>query len=68
MNGTALWLFRRAVGYLWWTVLRRRSQGNHLPWSRMLRLRMQWFPQAHICHPYPLVRLGVVTRGGSQMR
>jgi hypothetical protein len=35
MNGPALCAFRRAVGYLWRTVLRRRSQGNHLPWRRI---------------------------------
>jgi hypothetical protein len=28
----------------------------------------QWFPPARVCHPYPLVRLGVLTHGGSQMR
>src|ERR1700693_4689122 len=37
MNGPALCAFRTAVGYLWRTVLRRRSQGNHLPWQRMQR-------------------------------
>ena len=28
----------------------------------------RWLPPAHICHPYPLVRLGVVTQGKSRMR
>ena len=60
--------FRQAVGHLWWTVPRRRSQGNHLPWHRMTRLVARWLPSARICHPYPLVRLGVLTRGGSRMR
>jgi RNA-directed DNA polymerase len=68
MNGPALGAFRMAVGYLWRTVLRRRSQGNHLPWSRMTRLIARWLPPARICHPYPLVRLGVLTQGGSRMR
>ena len=68
MNGPALCAFRKAVGYLWRTVLRRRSQGNHLPWRRMRRYLARWFPPARVCHPYPLVRLGVLTQGGSRMR
>ena len=68
LNGPALCAFRKAVGYLWRTVLRRRSQGNHLPWRRMRRHLTRWFPPARVCHPYPLVRLGVLTRGGSRMR
>src|SRR6202140_5084575 len=53
MNGPALCAFRTAVGYLWRTVLRRRSQGNHLPWRRMKRYIKRWFPSARVCHPYP---------------
>ncbi len=68
MNGPALCAFRKAAGYLWRTVLRRRSQGNHLPWRRMRRYIARWFPPARVCHPYPLGRLGVVTQGGSRMR
>jgi len=67
-NGPALCAFRSAVGYLWRTVLRRRSQGNHLPWRRMKRFITRWFPSVRVCHPYPLVRLGVLTQGGSRMR
>ena len=68
MNGPAVGAFRLAVGYLWWTVLRRRSQGNHMPWHRMQRIVARWLPSARIYHPYPFVRLGVITRGGSRMR
>jgi RNA-directed DNA polymerase len=68
MNGPALCSFRKAVGYLWRTVLCRRSQGNHLPWRRMRRFIARWFPSARVCHPYPLVRLRVLTQGGSRMR
>jgi RNA-directed DNA polymerase len=68
MNGAALCAFRKAVGYLWRTVLRRRSQGNHLTWRRLGRYTARWFPPARVCHPYPLVRLGVFTQGGSRMR
>jgi RNA-directed DNA polymerase len=68
MNGPALCAFRFAVGRLWCTVLRRRSQGNHLPWRRMQRFLTRWFPSARIYHPYPLLRLGVLTQGRSRMR
>jgi group II intron reverse transcriptase/maturase len=68
MNGPAIGAFRMAVARLWWLVLRRRSQGNHLPLHRMRRLYADWLPPARICHPYPLVRLGVITQGGSRMR
>lgn len=68
MNGPALGAFRHAVGRLWWRALRRRSQGNHLPWRRMQSVLDRWLPPARICHPYPLVRLGVTTQGGSRMR
>lgn len=68
MNGAALGAFRMAVGRVWWRVLRRRSQGNHLPWRRMMRHLARWLPPARICHPYPLVRLGVITQGKSRMR
>lgn len=68
MNGPALGAFRRAVAWLWWRVLRRRSQGNHLPWHRMRRHVSRWLPTPRICHPWPLVRLGVITQGKSRMR
>jgi hypothetical protein len=67
-NGPAICAFRRAVGTLWWRVLRRRSQGNHLPSRRMWPLLAHWLPPARICHPYPSVRSGVTTQGGSRMR
>ena len=68
MNGPALVAFRAAVGFLWHTALRHRSQGNHLPWRRMRRFLRRWLPVPYICHPYPLVRLRVLTQGGSRMR
>jgi group II intron reverse transcriptase/maturase len=68
LNGPALCAFRAAVVRLWQTVLSRRSQGHHLPWRRMRRYIARWLPTASICHPYPLVRLGVLTQGGSRMR
>jgi group II intron reverse transcriptase/maturase len=68
MNGAALRAFRSAVGWLWHRALLRRSQKHHLPWRRMTRYVDRWLPPAHICHPYPLVRLGVLTQGRSRMR
>jgi RNA-directed DNA polymerase len=68
MNGPSLTAFRNEVGRLWWRVLRKRSQGNHLPMRRALPRLMAWLPRPRICHPYPLVRLGVITQGGSRMR
>jgi group II intron reverse transcriptase/maturase len=68
MNGATISAFRTAIGRLWWRVLRRRSQGNHLPWHRMARHIARWLPPTRICHPYPLVRFGVITQGKSRMR
>jgi len=68
MNYERLRAFRWAVGRLWWSVLRHRSQTARLPWRRMTRYISQWLPPVHLCHPYPLVRLGVMTQGGSRMR
>jgi group II intron reverse transcriptase/maturase len=67
MNYPPLYAFARAVSRLWWRALRRRSQ-RRLPWHRMRRYVARWIPKVHICHPYPLVRFGVVTPGGSRMR
>ncbi len=39
-----------------------------VPWHRMKRYIDRWLPPARICHPYPLVRFGVVTQGRSRMR
>jgi RNA-directed DNA polymerase len=67
MNGPSLYAFAKAVTRLWWRALARRSQ-RHLPWHRMQRYVARWIPPVRICHPYPLVRFGVVTQGGSRMR
>jgi group II intron reverse transcriptase/maturase len=67
MNSRALGSFRFEVGRLWWQSLRRRSQ-RPLRWHKMDRLLKRWLPPARVCHPYPLERLGVTTRGKSRMR
>lgn len=61
MNAISVSAFRMEVGWIWWRALRRRSQRTHLPWTRMKRRVARWLPQAHICHPYPWRRFGVVT-------
>ena len=67
-NGPRIGIFRQQVGWLWWRTLRRRSQSPSLPWRRMELYIHRWLPLAHICHPQPLVRLGVITQGKSRMR
>jgi RNA-directed DNA polymerase len=67
-NGPALHAFRTAMVQLWWRVLRRRSQGNHLTWRRMGAYVDRWLPTPRICHPYPRVRFAVTTQGKSRMR
>jgi group II intron reverse transcriptase/maturase len=61
MNGPSISAFRQEVGRLWWKALLRRSQKHRLPWERMKRLVDRWLPPARVCHPYPLVRVGVIT-------
>jgi RNA-directed DNA polymerase len=68
MNGPALSAFRYAIGWIWCRSLRRRGQRRPINWLRMRRLISRLLPSPRICHPYPLVRLGVVTQGGSRMR
>jgi group II intron reverse transcriptase/maturase len=68
LNGPALNAFRAAMVQLWWRVLRRRSQGNHLTWRRMGAYVDRWLPTPRICHPYPRVRFAVTTQGRSRMR
>jgi RNA-directed DNA polymerase len=68
MNGPSIVAFRQAIGRLWRRALKRRSQSHHLSWERMNRYIDRWLPPARVCHPYPLVRLGVVTQGKSRMR
>ena len=61
MNGPSVSAFRKEVCQLWWKVLKRRSHKHRLVWDRMKRLMDRWLPLARVCHPYPLVRLGVIT-------
>jgi group II intron reverse transcriptase/maturase len=67
-NLPALRAFHKAVGRLWWRVLRRRSQRYSLPRHRMARYIARWLPPARLFHPYPDARLGALTQGRSRMR
>jgi group II intron reverse transcriptase/maturase len=67
-NAVSIGLFRRMAGRLWWRALKRRGQKHRLPWQRMDKYLRRWLPPARVCHPWPLVRLGVVTQGKSRMR
>ena len=68
LNGWALGVFRQEVGWLWGRTLRRRSQKHRLPWQRLRRYVDRWLPSARVCHPYPWVRLAVITQGRSPVR
>lgn len=60
-NIRALSSFRFEVARLWLRTLRRRSQRHRLTWERMRQHIERWLPRAHICHPYPSLRVGVIT-------
>ena len=61
MNSPALYVFRFQVGRLWHRSLSRRSHKARILWDRMRRLIDRWLPPVCIYHPYPLMRLGVIT-------
>ena len=46
----------------------RRGNKRTLTWERMTAYRERFLPEPTIHHPYPLERMGVVTRGRSRMR
>ena len=67
-NGPSIGLFRKAAGWLWWRVLKRRSQKHRLPLRRMKKYIDRWLPPARVCHPWPSQRLAFITQGKSRMR
>lgn len=60
-NGRALQVFRFAVGHLWWRTLKRRTRTHRLTWERMRRVLSRWLPPVRVCHPYPEMRMRVMT-------
>jgi group II intron reverse transcriptase/maturase len=68
MNWRALKTFRFQIVWLWHRTLCRRSQRGRIRWDRMYRLVNRYLPRVRIHHPYPLVRMGVITADRSRMR
>ncbi len=58
-NSRALGTFRHYVTVLWRRTLRRRSQKDHLTWSRIAKLAAHWLPPPRILHPWPSQRFAV---------
>lgn len=58
-NRPAMNAFRFRLGWLWWKVLRRRSQKDNLPKERLARLVKRWLPYPYLSHPYSLEGLRV---------
>jgi len=61
MNGPGISVFHKEVCQMWMKTLRRRSQKHRLNCEPMKRLIAKWLPPARVCHPYPVVRFGVIT-------
>jgi group II intron reverse transcriptase/maturase len=55
-NFTVLSMFRHQIVRLWLRTLRRRSQKDRTPWSRMAKLAKDFLPKPKILHPWPAVR------------
>jgi group II intron reverse transcriptase/maturase len=55
-NFAALGKFRHQVVWLWLRTLRRRSQQDDTPWTRMTKLAADFLPKPKILHPWPAVR------------
>jgi group II intron reverse transcriptase/maturase len=55
-NIAALGKFRHQVIRHWLRTLRRRSQTDNTPWTRMKKLADDFLPRPKILHPWPAVR------------
>jgi group II intron reverse transcriptase/maturase len=55
-NFEALGKFRLQIVRLWLRTLRRRSQRNRTPWTKMAKLAKDFLPEPKILHPWPAVR------------
>ncbi|KVK81031.1 hypothetical protein WS90_16690 [Burkholderia cepacia] len=58
-NSRALGAFRSHVVDRWRRALRRRSQKDHMTWTRVERIADAWLPQPRILHPWPDRRFAV---------
>jgi RNA-directed DNA polymerase len=59
-NFAALGKFRHQVVWLWFRTLRRRSQKDNTPWTRMEKLAGDFLPKPKILHPWPSVRFAAM--------
>ena len=55
-NQKALWNFRKAIGRLWKTALRRRGQKRKPNWDKMKKLMNLYTPKIVVKHPNPFDR------------
>jgi group II intron reverse transcriptase/maturase len=60
-NSEAINAFKYHVIWHWRRYLKRRSQKAKMLWERFSRYLERWIPPVRICHPWPLVRFGVIT-------
>jgi hypothetical protein len=51
-NRPSIAAFRFRLGWLWWKVLRRRSQRTTVTTERLRRLVHKWIPEPYLSHPY----------------
>jgi group II intron reverse transcriptase/maturase len=59
-NAARIGTFRKTIVRLWRRVLERRSQ-SRVSWRRFKQHVERWLPSAKVCHPYPIMRFGVIT-------
>jgi len=57
LEATAPW------GWVWRSVLVRRSQRAQVRWDRLSPLLLRWIPQPRILHPYPDARFAATHPG-----
>jgi RNA-directed DNA polymerase len=55
-NFSALGKFRHEVIRIWLRTLRRRSQTDDMPWTRIEKLAKDFLPKPKILHPWPAAR------------
>ena len=60
--------FYNEVTRHWLRALRRRSQRDRMPWTRMRRISARWLPPPKRMHPFPNARFAANTQGRSPVR
>jgi hypothetical protein len=67
-NARRLCSFRYEVRRSWLRALRRRSQHDRIPWTRMHKLAERWLPHPRLQHPWPDKRFNARNQGRSRVR